>query len=103
MIPGERLIDCLARRVGQRLLRQEILLVARMAELAAALSKPHCRDEHMDVGMEEHPPRPGMQDRYEPDVPAKELAASAKGLQPTGNGCKERRNPRSAFDSTKTT
>jgi hypothetical protein len=51
MILGERLIDCLARRMRQRLLRKKILFGAWMAEFAAALSKTHCRDEHMDVRM----------------------------------------------------
>ena len=91
MIPGERLIDCLARRMRQRLLREEILFVARMSEFAAALSKTHCRDEHMDVGMKEHPPGPGMQDRYESDVPAEELPAGAQRLERAGNGCEEHR------------
>ena len=65
MIPGERLIDCLACCMRQHLLREEILLVARMSKLAAVLSETHCRDEHMDVGMKEHPPGPGVEDRCE--------------------------------------
>ena len=77
MISCERLFDCLARRMRQRFLREEILLVARMSELAAALSKTHCRDEHMDVGMKEHPPGSGVQNRCKPDLPAEELPADA--------------------------
>src|SRR4029077_1502602 len=86
-----RLFHCLARRMRQRFLREEILLVARMSELAAALSKTDCRDEHMNVGMKEHPPGPGMQDRYESDVPAEELPAGAQRLERAGNGSEERR------------
>src|SRR4029453_1144022 len=65
MIPGERLFHCLARGMRQRLLREEILFIARMCKLATACSETDCRDQHMDVGMKEHPPGPGVQDRCE--------------------------------------
>ena len=91
MIAGERLIDCLACRMRQRFLWEKILFVARMSKLAAAWSETHCWDQHMDVGMKEHPPCPGVQDRYESDVSAQELPAGAQRLQRAGNGSEERR------------
>ena len=76
--------------LGEGFVGNKIVFATGMVEKGAGVTKSHGGNEGVNMGMKEHPPRPGVKDANKSGLPAEIFGRSAESLESGGLGGKKR-------------